>query len=128
MEMDKLIQHLRFCGDLNANCHECERYYEMGTDGGTASCVNDLMQKAADALESERQVWLHDQERNRWIPVTERLPEAEGVLATDGKNLYFTNGSWLYKSPTGGIRIPANYGTGANVTHWMPLPTPPTEV
>ena len=68
----------------------------------------------------------------KWIPVTERLPEdAEKVLVltkcTIGKDDYT---SWLvrynrkkgafydYDSEWGNIKIP-------NVTHWMPLPEPP---
>lgn len=70
---------------------------------------------------------LQECEEYRWISVTERLPGEGGILATDGEQLYFTNGSWFYKSLSGKIRIPANYGAGADVTHWMPLPEPPKE-
>jgi len=64
----------------------------------------------------------------RWIPVTEQWYPGPGrVLATDGKQVYLTNGEWFYRSPEGKIRIPANYGNGADVTHWMPLPELPKE-
>lgn len=127
MEMDKLIQHLRFCGDLEANCHECERYYEMGADGGTASCVNDLMQKAADALAEQQKRIAELEAQNRWIPVTERLPEvgrsviaynapakcaAEAVYKGGGKFFQFRWAARLQEQ---------------EVTHWMPLPELPKE-
>lgn len=67
-----------------------------------------------------------------WIPVTERLPDAEygesdNVLATCGyrdvedgsirwiKTLYFNGGNWCY--PTGETYLEKVYA-------WMPLPQP----
>ena len=53
---------------------------------------------------------------NRWIPVTERLPEKYTAVVVyskaKGRGLDFigSNGNW-YKT--------------LNVTHWMPLPEPP---
>ena len=60
-----------------------------------------------------------------WISVKDRLPEAGKVLVTDGKAVIISNGAWLYRSPEGKTRVPANYGAGLTVTHWMPLPEPP---
>lgn len=62
-----------------------------------------------------------------WISVEDRLPEAGKILVTDGKTVTISNGAWLYRSPEGKIRVPANYGAGLTVTHWMPLPKPPKE-
>ena len=64
----------------------------------------------------------------RWIPVTERLPDVFGlyVLVTDGRNVSsgcilnfkIKNVSpWLSKTPV----MPGN------ITHWMPMPKPPKE-
>ena len=58
----------------------------------------------------------------KWIPVTERLPELwEDVIAFDSKNgeIQFAamcEDMWL------GVRM------SGKVTHWMPLPEPPKEV
>ena len=55
-----------------------------------------------------------------WIPVTERLPEEmETVIVTDGKDVGFSfcvndYGTLEFYSPW-------------NITHWQPLPEPPTE-
>ena len=62
-----------------------------------------------------------------WISVKARLPEAGKVLVTDGETVTISNGAWLYRSPEGKTRVPANYGAGLTVTHWMPLPKPPKE-
>ena len=76
------------------------------------------------------------QERTRWIPVTERLPEANefeeargmskvvlGIAKNDsGFSLfnpclcvYLSDGRWIFR------------GKPVTVTHWMPLPEPPEE-
>lgn len=63
------------------------------------------------------------QNAQRWIPVTERLPENErtvliswgavGFKAVQAGAYYPDSGAW------------SMYGHTVNVTHWMPLPEPP---
>ena len=65
--------------------------------------------------------------KSEWVSVKDRLPEAGKVLVTDGKAVIISNGAWLYRSPEGKTRVPANYGAGLTVTHWMPMPKPPKE-
>ena len=48
----------------------------------------------------------------RWIPVTERLPETGEVLAT--------NGDVIAVAPASSVRRKDTY-----ITHWMPLPELP---
>ena len=76
------------------------------------------------------------QERTRWVPVEERLPEANefeeaggmskvvlGIAKNDsGFSLfnpclcvYLSDGRWIFR------------GKPVTVTHWMPLPAPPEE-
>lgn len=81
MEIKELIEVLQHCGNPRSDCHNCKMYRY------SAGCLKKLCKEAAaalesqqfriDALESERQAWLHDQETYRWIPVTERLPKSE---------------------------------------------------
>lgn len=69
--------------------------------------------------------------KQRWIPVTERLPKAEcgegqSVLTVDvcgeQRVLYFDGGNWCW--PTGeALKTSRSFP----VTHWMPLPEPPKE-
>lgn len=100
-----------------------------------------MMHKAADrlkeldthnaALESERQAWLVDQQKQMWIPVTERLPEDR-----NDRVLVITNEKYPYcpvgNQPIDTDRYRGKYGKwvryGDKVTHWMPLPEPPKEV
>ena len=61
-------------------------------------------------------------DNNKWIPVTERLPDcADTVLAVDRDGIRSTAyyvGYWH-----GGGDLDENA-----VTHWMPLPEPPFEI
>lgn len=68
-----------------------------------------------------------------WIPVSERLPEAEYgesdsvLVCFEDKMqgiLYFDGGNWRY--PTGEIYISVNHKNGWHnkVVAWMPLPEP----
>lgn len=68
-----------------------------------------------------------DAQKPEWISVKDRLPAAGKILVTDGETVTISNGAWLYRSPEGKIRVPANYGAGLTVTHWMPRPEPPKE-
>ncbi len=83
--------------------------------GEETSYDSDLMKQAADAIE--------ELSKHRWIPVTERLPEAgERVLCYCRANIYEvmkmrTDGDWVYD--TNHIYM------HSFVTHWMPLPQPP---
>lgn len=64
---------------------------------------------------------------NKWISVEDRLPEvAVHVLITDGK--YISMGYVLNIDNDGWCPWVAQYPVShRDVTHWMPLPTPPTE-
>lgn len=57
----------------------------------------------------------------KWIPVSERVPESNGVyFGWDGKRVLEVNCFF------GGFS--ANQFIHGEITHWMPLPEPPTEV
>jgi len=64
-----------------------------------------------------------EQERVRWIPASERLPEEDKVyvICTDGthvRELFYRDHSFL-----SGVQDQTS-----KVTHWMPLPAPPEGV
>lgn len=65
--------------------------------------------------------------KTEWISVDERLPEGKSpIIVTDGEKVIVAYENWLYRSnSTGKLRCPANYGSGMDVTHWMPLPDAP---
>lgn len=62
---------------------------------------------------------------SEWISVKDRLPETGKVLMTDGSQILIAPGTWLFKTRDGIHEVPANYGRGMVVTHWMPLPELP---
>lgn len=63
----------------------------------------------------------------KWIPVTERLPEDEGsylVTSVTGK-VYMAH--WYTEKKCTEWYTRKAAWSHPNVTHWMPLPNPPTE-
>lgn len=68
---ENLIECLRFCAEDDSDCMNCARW---DYDCGSSKCVNDLLLTAAIALEEKQAI---SDKNNRWIPVTERLPENE---------------------------------------------------
>jgi hypothetical protein len=78
---------------------------------------------AMDALYAENKQLRAEVERlreaQRWIPVEERLPEANTAVLTRWRGETFSV-DWRFPS--------GEWTTGSFVTHWMPLPPPPKEV
>jgi len=69
----------------------------------------------------------------KWIPVTERLPERECIAISmlKGQPCYKEQIiGWVFKSPNckTGYACDAGEAVLCEVTHWMPLPEPPKEV
>lgn len=115
--VSELVKILRCSAGDDYNCAACTANLENKCDRKEAN------RQAADMLEklaAER-----DAKKPEWISVKDRPPEAGKILVTDGETVTISNGAWLYRSPEGKIRVPANYGAGLTVTHWMPRPKPP---
>lgn len=106
-----LIRHLKYCSKYDANCMKCERW---DADCGDSRCLEDLMAKAAIALEQQT-----------WIPVSERLPDTwKAVIVCrdfDFPDCISIEWRTLTKEWSN------DNAHNPNVTHWMPLPTPPKE-
>ena len=126
---DELIKMLRTCAERDS----CIGWKEACTYLGTGVCDNKA-EKAADAIEElicevadEHNARLDAEERQRWIPVTERLPKyGERVLVFGGVTLYV---AYYDKNRYGGeswhkLNSKSHY---CNPTHWLPLPEPPKE-
>lgn len=104
-EVSELVKILR-CGAGDE--HKCDR--------------KEANRQAADML--EKLAAEKGTQKPEWISVKDRLPEAGKILVTDGETVTISNGAWLYRSLEEKTRVPANYGAGLTVTHWMPLPKP----
>lgn len=114
----------QLCDALEAAQKELVDYHhtQKVADGKTAENarlrrINEQLTARAEKAEAE----------NRWIPVSERLPEpGERVLICfDGGFVcegYHKGLAWdRYNNPLGTIEE----WMGSNVTHWRPLPEPP---
>ena len=108
--------------------HSCD-VDRVGLDGA------DLIERLTDRCARYAEEIAVAQERTRWVPVTERLPELQswgastvvlGLIKNENAPslnklhdltlcVYCDNGIWS---------MPGRY---AAITHWMPLPEPPEE-
>lgn len=119
-EVSELVKILRCCSNIGYICEECPANLDgEDCDGRLAKL------QAADML--EKLAAEKNTKKPEWISVKDRPPEAGKILVTDGETVTISNGAWLYRSMEGKIRVPANYGAGLTVTHWMPLPKPMKE-
>ena len=112
----EIVETARECA-LDRGCAECRL-----RDYGQPNCLNTILIGAADRLEALEKELAALREQQRWIPVTERLPEGMKpvIVCRSGERVqhgYKDVGDWWKV-----------YGTRVKkVTHWMPLPEPPKE-
>lgn len=73
------------------------------------------------------------QERTRWVPVEERLPEISNSWGVSDIVLCIISDPSGYPPPNPGLCVYLEderwtcHGQIVRVTHWMPLPAPPEE-
>lgn len=145
MTTEQIVKALRVCGRQN-HCIGCE--CEFSTD-----CFDRLMVDASNLIEQqEARIAELEAKVPRWIPVTERLPEAnEGNLSGIAMVLVTVQPYFLTDEPATPYATSAAYdieqrifdvgGLGAinavpfesdkprlTITHWMPLPEAAKEV
>ena len=119
---EEIVKSLRGCSADEMDCKNCVA--EWGRKYGY--CFNSLRLYAADCLEAMEAELSRLKAQQRWIPVTERLPE-DGFEVLVYTDRYGGRHEFAYYVP----RLGAWYQNCAllipNVTHWMPLPKPPKE-
>ena len=132
--MEELVKRIWECA--SGECFNCSQYTETTN---ASVCSKELMKQAADAIEElsairEEQkaqiIAMAAEDKPRWIPVTERLPEFEGaVLCMRKSNVYGVRPyqEILYVDEYGFKNYDDIYLADGVVTHWMPLPQPPEE-
>ena len=134
MENAELIKALR-CKEYFDLCNvENCRYHLTNTKSGCKCAIKLMATDAAAALEAAEKRIAELEAAQRWIPVTERLPEdGNDVLVTylgytDKKpysddvakwslELNGYNGGWLWSLDDSDVEV--------EITHWQPLPQPP---
>jgi hypothetical protein len=146
MKDNEIAQALRYCGDPDyIGCTAC-KYFCYG------DCLKRLVADAADLTERLTAENASLREKQRWIPVTERMPEervlVNVVWANRAPEPYyekikdvpfsgtacFYRGNWYWDSPVV-LDLLAEYGKdnfdlvddAVEITHWMPLPEAPAE-
>jgi hypothetical protein len=115
-----ILQALRCCAE--GECKDCAMHEDK------QRCQENLLDKAAEAIERLTTENAALREKPRWIPVAERLPERDVQVL-----------GWYKDNPFSQYRpgVVAWNGNGwvfvyahryvTNVTHWMPLPDAPEE-
>ena len=126
MKNEEIVRALREHAEW-AQANEREALITLSDDLAAAA---DLIEKLTDRCARYAEEIAVAQERTRWIPVTERLPE---VWRND-ENAELVN--YMIYSPDFGVDI-GNYHAKAKkwlcmalpctVTHWRPLPDGPEE-
>ena len=165
MTGQEIVQALRCTstpGSLHEDCTGCPYYQKekldaelkekLGVDTWPSCDVNKVGMDAADLIERLTAENAALREKQRWIPVTERMPE-ERVLVNvvwvnrapepyyeTIKNVPFSGTAcfyrenWYWDSPVV-LDLLAKYGEdnldlvddAVEITHWMPLPEAPEE-
>ena len=144
MTEKEVVQALRCCAE--GECKDCAMHEDK------QRCQENLLDKAAEAIERLTAENTALREKQRWIPVTERMPE-ERVLVNVVwvnrapepyyeriKNVPFSGTAcfyrenWYWDSPVV-LDMLAEYGEddsdlvdeAVEITNWMPLPEAPEE-
>nr|DAH12387.1 MAG TPA: Protein of unknown function (DUF551) [Bacteriophage sp.] len=151
MTTEQIVKALRVCGESRF-CKECPSN-ELKDTMGVYPCADLLMMKAADLIEQQAaRIAELKAKAPRWIPVTERLPEAkEGnwsgiarVLVTVQPYCFLTDEPATPYATSAAYDIEQRIfdvgGLGAinavpfesdkprlTITHWVPYPKPPKE-
>ena len=113
-------------------CMGCGREHDCGILGcRIVREAAELIEKLTDRCARYAEEIAVTQERTRWLPVTERLPEATGgdyVLACvtwkDTHIDYHNAVVMAFVSEDGLVDVEMDCVLDG-VTHWMPLPAPP---
>ena len=104
----EIAQALRCCAE--GECKDCAMHEDK------QRCQENLLDKAAEAIERLTAENAALREKQRWISVTEKTPEYDMpqlALNADGDALIanYAYGEWF-----------DTWGQDVEVTHWMPLP------
>ena len=148
LKPEELVKALRHCSN-DYPCKTCP--VELQKDEST--CIGVLFKHCIDQIEHDQKEIAELREKQRWIPVTERLPEERELVNVVWVNRVpepyyekikgvpfsgtacFFGGRWYWDSPIV-LDLLSEYGKddpdlvddAVDITHWMPLPEPPKEV
>ena len=114
----EIVQALRCCAE--GECKDCAMHED------TQRCQENLLDKAAEAIERLTAENAALREKQRWIPVTERMPELEvPVLVLDRRGNMIVRTLRRLVSDKEAVFRPDGLAPRKNITNWMPLPGAP---
>lgn len=134
MTRDEIVTALRCCAE--GECHGCTIYNDkQRCQERVLDAAADLIEKLIDRCARYAEEIAVAQERTRWIPVMERLPEVgvpvlinyigtDGEVYADGVAVWTECGCFWWE----GSLADCEEEVAVPITHWMPLPAPPEEV
>lgn len=120
----EIVQALRTCvmdPDDGGDCENCPASRSEGE-----YCLTAVMSEAADLIERLTAENVALREKQRWIPVTERMPELEvPVLVLDQRGNMIVRTLRRLVSDKEAVFRPDGLAPRKNITHWMALPEAP---
>ena len=120
MKETDIVQALRCCAE--GECKDCAMHEDK------QRCQENLLDKAAEAIERLTAENAALREKQRWIPVTERMPERDvNVLGWYKDNPFSQHRPGVVAWNGNGWVFVYAHRYVTNVTHWMPLPPVPKE-
>ena len=105
--------HVNFAICVNDDCEQSDYWTGLEVDTWNTRPIEDALNARIAELEAAQ----------RWIPVSERLPEPYTRVLACIKSGYMEV-DYMYSEPIVDVGS-ADFNSLDNVTHWMPLPTPP---
>ena len=121
MTGQEIVQALHICGE-GRPCRDYQLY------GEEITCVEKLCKYALGLIERLTAENAALREKQRWIPVTERMPELEvPVLVLDRRGNMIVRTLRRLVSDKEAVFRPDGLAPRKNITHWMPLPEAPEE-
>ena len=137
MTTAEILTSLRCCAALNGyGCDVCPARELTGTEMRPCSdapkiAAADLIEQLTDRCARYAEEIAVLQERTRWIPVEERLPEVSNSWGVSDIVLCIISDPSGYPPPNPGLCVYLEdgrwtcHGQIVRVTHWMPLPEGP---
>lgn len=127
----EIVTALRSCisADLDC-CKTCPAAQEDGCEDAIKGYAADLIEKLFDRCARYAEEIAVLQERQKWIPVTERLPEDRSdvlVVAYWHERWGVYMGWCAPERAEWSVHIGIGDRDDVAVTYWMPLPEPPKE-
>lgn len=135
MKTEEIVRALRCCAEPGRECEEDCPMNEISREPCRevlAPAAADLIEKLTARCARYAEEIAVAQERARWIPVTERLPEegvpvlinyigTNGEVYADGVAVWTECGCFWWE----GSLADCEEDVAVPITHWMPLPAPP---